>query len=114
MKKSDIDTENQDKIETTIAGVDFSDSLDALEALSLRFDKMVSKVNKLTHEIKGMDKSTHLINVDNFYSINEVSKMCGISEYILRKEVKGGKLKHIYRAKRMYFKKDQVEAYLKS
>lgn len=114
MKKSDIDTENQEQIPTTIAGVDFSESLDGLEALSIRFDKMVNKVNKLTHEIKEMDKSTHLINVDDFYSIKEISKMSGFSEYILRQEVKGGKIKPIYRAKRMYFKKDQVEAYLKS
>ena len=87
--------------------------IEPIEALESRLDKMVNTVNQLTQEIKKMDKTNYLINTDNFYSIKEVSKMCGFSEYILRQEIQGGKLKPIYRAKRMYFKKDQVEQYLK-
>mgnify|MGYP003658150141 FL=1 len=102
--------------------------IDKAEVLNIRLSNTVKTVNKAFKQSKKAIKELRIVqeaieeftstgsnflDVEKFYTMSEVSKMCGLSKHVLRQDVKKGILKPSVKGHRSFFKKDQVEQYLK-
>lgn len=76
-------------------------------ALDERIDQCIENIKKLNKIIHGKPAPT-----GKLLSINEVSKMAGLSEYIIREDIKAGVIDATKRGSRIKVTSEEAEKYI--
>ena len=90
--------------------------VEPFDVLEKRLEAMVNSINLATQKIDMIDRklgSEGLVNIDKFYTLQEVSKIVGLSPYHIRKDIENGKLKPLKRGGRTVFNKEKIDSYIK-
>ena len=76
-------------------------------ATDQRIDKCIENIKRLNKIIDGKPTPT-----GKLLSINEVSKMAGLSEYIIREDIKAGVIDSTKRGSRIKVTSEEAEKYI--
>ena len=84
--------------------------------LEKRLNSLVESIkfqSELIQNIENKLGNQGLVNIDKFYSLQEVSKIVGLSEYHIKKDIESGQLKPLKKGGRTVFNKEQINTYIK-
>tara|TARA_R110001632_G_scaffold7492_1_gene29922 strand:- start:21 stop:308 length:288 start_codon:yes stop_codon:yes gene_type:complete len=84
-----------------------------VEAFNVRISKM-QQLLQIAIDTMQSEQRYIANNDDSLYTVQEVSKILGLSVYTIKKDIKENRLKVIQRGSRNYVRQDELNEYLKS
>jgi excisionase family DNA binding protein len=84
-----------------------------VEAFNVRISKM-QQLLQIAIDTMQSEQRNIANNDDSLYTVQEVSKILGLSVYTIKKDIKENRLKVIQRGSRNYVRQDELNEYLKS
>lgn len=90
--------------------------VEPIDQLEKRLDTLIDSIKFLNKRIGDIDNklgSEGLVNIDKFYTLQEVSKIVRLSTYHIKKDIENGKLKPLKRGGRTVFNKEKIDSYTK-